>query len=145
MTNTARMRSAGTISAAWSTSSDKRGRLPGAGVEWRSDGPKKAAAAGAPTAAHGHVLPARGRRGDGVFGVERENTASGAGRWDVVPDQVRDIRGDRAARDAHRLAAEPGARPALYVRGADRERRDGAAGQGTRSGLWGRGRAPVEG
>ena len=104
-------------------------RRPGRRVEWRSDG-QIAAAARAPTAADRHVLPAGGRRGDGLLGLVGADAAAGPGRRHGVPDQVRRLRRGRADRDARHLAAE--ARPtsaATRRAAADRRVRDAGAGQ----------------
>ena len=53
---------------------------------------RTAAAARAPTAAHRHLLPAGGRRGDGLLGLLGAHAARGPGRRDDVPRQVPRLR-----------------------------------------------------
>ena len=65
---------------------------------------RRAAAARAPPAAHRHLLPARGRRGDGLLGLVGAHAAAGPGRRHGVPAQVRRLRVGRAGRDARHLA-----------------------------------------
>ena len=119
------------------------GRRPARGVEWRSDGPSEAAAAGAPPAAHRHVLPAGRRRGDGLLGLVRAHAAPGPGRRHAVPAQVRRLRGGRADRDVRRLAPEPRLGAPLHGPAADRRVRDARAGQDPGHRREGQRRAPL--
>ena len=103
-TSTAPTRSAGTTSAAsWRCSC--RGRRPARHVEWRCDGETEAAAARAPLAAHRHLLPARGRRRDGLLGLLGAHDAAGRRSGHRVPAQVRRLRARRPDRDVRRSRA----------------------------------------
>ena len=99
---------------------DRHGRPCAGGVrtgavESRSDGQVQAAAARAPTAPHGHLLPARRRRGDGLLGLLGAHAARGPRRRDGVPREVPDVRRGRARRDAPALAPRARARAPLHA------------------------------
>src|SRR3712207_4903203 len=79
--------------------------------EAASDGePEDAAAAGAPDAPDGDLLPARRRRRDGLFGVLGPDAAAGAGRRDRLPRQVPRVRRGRPRRHARPEPARARAR-----------------------------------
>ena len=86
-----------------------------AGVEARSDGQvrarEEAAATRAPAPADGDLLPARGRRGDGLLGLVGADAAPGPGRRHRLPGQVPRLRRGRPRRDARALARTVSALP----------------------------------
>ena len=116
------------------------------GPSCRMAGPmgEDAAAARAPTAAHRHLLPAGGRRGDGLLGLVGADAAAGRGRRHDVPGQVRRLRRGRPDRDARDLAAGPRARSARYTTAAAAGRvRAAGAGQDPGHRRRGQRRAPL--
>src|SRR3954453_2626686 len=92
------------------------GRRPMRCVESTPDGATdQAAAAGAPTAAHRHVLPDGGRGGNGLLRVLGADAAGGPRRRDRLPGQVPDVRRGGVGGDAPPRATRPRAGAALHA------------------------------